>query len=251
MGATDAVRFCHSRAEVTDINNRNSTSDEHPYPEGVTSYNKTRPMQVEEFATERAWWGDEADGFKARKETPQAWKVSLEDIAARNYNLDTVIFRPSAVYGPLDANNRVIQKFIRMAMEGKPLTDGRSKRLIAYHEVGHALVGTLVRWFESYQIAPDIGHVPVSNLYEVFVLFSWVTALFWLYYEDRFARAGRELGSLGAFVMLLAQFAVALRPVCSSSRASKSTSNTRSVSVSAAIIALTLEYRRLAVLLPA
>jgi cell division protease FtsH len=29
-------------------------------------------------------------------------------------------------------------------MEGKPLTDGRSKRLIAYHEVGHALVGTLV-----------------------------------------------------------------------------------------------------------
>jgi len=61
---------------------------EHPYPEGVTSYNKTRPMQVEEFATECAWWGDEADGFKARKETLQAWKVSIEDIAARNYNLD-------------------------------------------------------------------------------------------------------------------------------------------------------------------
>ena len=30
-------------------------------------------------------------------------------------------------------------------MEGQPLTDGRSKRLIAYHEVGHALVGTLVK----------------------------------------------------------------------------------------------------------
>ena len=30
-------------------------------------------------------------------------------------------------------------------MEGRPLTDGRSKRLIAYHEVGHALVGTLVK----------------------------------------------------------------------------------------------------------
>ena len=29
-----------------------------------------------------------ADGFKTRKETPQAWKVSIEDIAARNYNLD-------------------------------------------------------------------------------------------------------------------------------------------------------------------
>ena len=61
---------------------------EHPYPEGVTSYNKTRPMQFEEFASECAWWGDEADGFAARVETPQAWKVSREDIAARNYNLD-------------------------------------------------------------------------------------------------------------------------------------------------------------------
>jgi len=61
---------------------------EHPYPEGVTSYNKTRPMQVEEFATECAWWGVEADGFAARQETSQAWNVGLEEIIDRNYNLD-------------------------------------------------------------------------------------------------------------------------------------------------------------------
>lgn len=61
---------------------------EHPYPTGVTSYNKTRPMQFEEFEAERAWWGNEADGFKARVETPQAWKVSIENIAARDYDLD-------------------------------------------------------------------------------------------------------------------------------------------------------------------
>ncbi len=71
-----------------------------------------------------------------------------------------------------------------------------------------ALVGTLVRWFESHQIAPDIGHIPVSNLYEVFVLFAWLTAAYWLYYEDRFARMGRDLGSLGAFVMLVVSAAV-------------------------------------------
>ena len=39
-----------------------------------------------------------------------------------------------------DAVDRIIA-----GMEGHPLTDGRSKRLIAYHEVGHALVGTLVK----------------------------------------------------------------------------------------------------------
>jgi type I restriction enzyme M protein len=61
---------------------------EHPYPEGVKSYNKTKPMRFEEFQTEIDWWGSEADGFAARVETEQAWKVSMDDIKARNYNLD-------------------------------------------------------------------------------------------------------------------------------------------------------------------
>ncbi|MDF7825508.1 class I SAM-dependent DNA methyltransferase [Pontiellaceae bacterium B12227] len=61
---------------------------EHPYPEGVSSYNKTKPMRFEEFQTEIDWWGAEDDGFKKRKATEQAWKVSIDDIVARNYNLD-------------------------------------------------------------------------------------------------------------------------------------------------------------------
>jgi len=39
-----------------------------------------------------------------------------------------------------DAVDRVVA-----GMEGTALVDGKSKRLIAYHEVGHALVGTLVK----------------------------------------------------------------------------------------------------------
>ncbi|RWO47955.1 MAG: SAM-dependent DNA methyltransferase [Mesorhizobium sp.] len=61
---------------------------EHPYPDGVSSYNKTKPMQFEEFQTERVWWGNEGDGFKSRKFTEQAWKVEAAEIAASNYNLD-------------------------------------------------------------------------------------------------------------------------------------------------------------------
>ena len=61
---------------------------EHPYPEGVKSYNKTKPMKIEEFDVETAWWGKEKGGFKKRVETEQAWKVSLDEIKARNYNLD-------------------------------------------------------------------------------------------------------------------------------------------------------------------
>ncbi|QPL45336.1 SAM-dependent DNA methyltransferase [Halomonas sp. A40-4] len=61
---------------------------EHPYPEGYKNYSKTRPMRVEEFATEIEWWGDEADSFASRQETEQAWKVGIDEIKARNYNLD-------------------------------------------------------------------------------------------------------------------------------------------------------------------
>ncbi len=39
-----------------------------------------------------------------------------------------------------DAVDRVVA-----GMEGTPLVDGKSKRLIAYHEVGHAIVGTLLK----------------------------------------------------------------------------------------------------------
>ncbi|MDA7432434.1 ATP-dependent zinc metalloprotease FtsH [Synechococcus sp. AH-601-N23] len=45
-----------------------------------------------------------------------------------------------------DAVDRIIA-----GMEGRPLTDGRSKRLIAYHEVGHALIGTLVKAHDPVQ----------------------------------------------------------------------------------------------------
>lgn len=45
-------------------------------------------MQFEEFEPERNWWGDEADGFRHRRETERAWKISAKNVAARGYNLD-------------------------------------------------------------------------------------------------------------------------------------------------------------------
>ena len=58
--------------------------------------------------------------------------------------------------------------------------------------------GMLVRWREGHLLGPDIGHIPVSNLYEVFVLFALITALFYLYYERRYATR-----ALGGFVLLV------------------------------------------------
>lgn len=58
--------------------------------------------------------------------------------------------------------------------------------------------GLLVRWREGHLLGPDLGHIPVSNLYEVFVLFALVTSLFYLYYEKRY-----NTRALGGFVMLV------------------------------------------------
>ncbi|WP_287880195.1 c-type cytochrome biogenesis protein CcsB [Aquitalea sp.] len=63
--------------------------------------------------------------------------------------------------------------------------------------------GLFVRWYESYLIGSDVGHIPVSNLYEVFILFSLITALMYLYYEARFATR-----QAGAFVLLVISAAV-------------------------------------------
>jgi type I restriction enzyme M protein len=54
---------------------------EHKLPEGVKAYNKTKPMRLAEFDSEKSWWNK-------RVESEQSWKVSVSEIAKNNYNLD-------------------------------------------------------------------------------------------------------------------------------------------------------------------
>jgi len=64
-------------------------------------------------------------------------------------------------------------------------------------------VGMMVRWYESYLLGADIGHIPVSNLYEVFVLFCLITALFLKFYEQKY-----ETLAISPFVLLVISAAV-------------------------------------------
>ena len=52
-----------------------------PLPEGMKQYTKNRGITHEEFDPIRKWW-------KKRTENDFAWKVSIEEIEKRNYNLD-------------------------------------------------------------------------------------------------------------------------------------------------------------------
>jgi cytochrome c-type biogenesis protein CcsB len=95
--------------------------------------------------------------------------------------------------------------FYWIGVFGKGRADGMeliASRLV-WLAVTMALTGTMVRWYESYLLGADIGHIPVSNLYEVFVLFCWLTATFYLYFEAQY-----QTRTLGAFVMLVVSAAV-------------------------------------------
>lgn len=54
---------------------------EHRLPEGVKSYNKTKPIRIEEFEPIKKW-------MKKKTESEISWKVSIDTIIERGYDLD-------------------------------------------------------------------------------------------------------------------------------------------------------------------
>ena len=80
---------------------------------------------------------------------------------------------------------------------------GKVASALTWSAVLFGFVGLMVRWYESYLIAPDVGHIPISNLYEVFILFCLITALLYLHYEQKL-----NTKQLGGFVLLVINAAV-------------------------------------------
>lgn len=81
---------------------------EHPYPQGAKSYNKSRPMRIEEFEPEKAWWEN-------RVENDFAWKVPVQQIIDNNYNLD--IKNPNIQDPTHIAPAKLLAKYQKVAAE--------------------------------------------------------------------------------------------------------------------------------------
>jgi type I restriction enzyme M protein len=78
---------------------------EHPLPEGYKNYTKTKSVRLEEFELEKEWWNN-------RSENECAWKVTIEQIKNRNYNLD--LKNPSRnnneeAHNPLELINQIVE----------------------------------------------------------------------------------------------------------------------------------------------
>ena len=59
---------------------------EHRVPEGQKAYSMTKPIRLEHLKPCVDWWG--GPERKGRVESDVAWRVTLEDVQARGYNLD-------------------------------------------------------------------------------------------------------------------------------------------------------------------
>lgn len=75
---------------------------EHQYPKGAKSYNKTKPINIKEFDVEKKWWDK-------RVENQFSWKVSIEEIIKRGYNLD--IKNPHQEVDTLESPEVILEKF--------------------------------------------------------------------------------------------------------------------------------------------
>lgn len=87
---------------------------QHLHPVGVKNYNKTKPINIKEFDVEKAWWDN-------RVENDVAWKVSIDEIKERNYNLDIKnpkekvqkeLESSAVILSRLQENNKVVNRLL-------------------------------------------------------------------------------------------------------------------------------------------
>lgn len=81
--ATNLLFFekVHHNNEKADYATKEVWYYEHRLPEGQKAYNKTKPIKESEFEPITAWWNN-------RTESEVAWKVSIDELMARNFDLD-------------------------------------------------------------------------------------------------------------------------------------------------------------------
>lgn len=87
---------------------------EHSLPEGYKAYSKTKPIRIEEFEGVKEWWNN-------RTESETAWKVPIEAIIEKGYDLDVknpnkkveeVTYNRSEIITKIKTNQNLINKLI-------------------------------------------------------------------------------------------------------------------------------------------
>ncbi|PGH71495.1 SAM-dependent methyltransferase [Bacillus thuringiensis] len=98
---------------------------EHQLPEGYKNYTKTKPIRLEEFDAEREWWNN-------REENNFAWKVTIDEVKVRNYNLD--FKKPYSKEDELLSPEEALQKYDRAMQQVQKVKNTLKQELSAILE---------------------------------------------------------------------------------------------------------------------
>ena len=99
----------------------------HPMPGDRKQYSKTRPISIEEFELEKAWWDN-------REENEHAWRVTREAIEARGYNLD--------IKNPYEAEQKRVDPALLLARYEAQVADMQATRTALKEALAAALAQT-------------------------------------------------------------------------------------------------------------
>ncbi len=122
---------------------------EHRVPDGQKAYSMTKPIRFEHLQDCIDWWGGKTR--KGREETPQAWKVTADEVKARGYNLD--IKNPHTVADDHGDPDDLLKK---LKVSEDP--DGESAQPVEEHPRGSPRAVNaerLIAHFERIADAPD------------------------------------------------------------------------------------------------
>lgn len=142
---------------------------EHRLPEGVKAYNKTKPIRLEELDPIKHWWDN-------REESEVAWKVNIDEIKKRDYNLDIrnpntkvedelnpeeTLFNFRAKWSEIDKIADNLQRSLRVTLDNHSNQDVRflTDNLHEYLRVPHAallLRKNILHLAISGQLVPQI-----------------------------------------------------------------------------------------------
>lgn len=95
---------------------------EHKLPVGRKAYSKTKPIDIKEFGPIKEWWDD-------RKESDLCWRVDIETIRDREYDLD--IKNPNSVQKTEDrSSGELIELLERNLKSSSDLLDSLKKDIV-------------------------------------------------------------------------------------------------------------------------
>jgi type I restriction enzyme M protein len=95
---------------------------EHTYPEGYKSYSKTKPIRIEEFDAEKAWWTN-------RTESEHAWRVPIDQVIENGFNLD--IKNPNVAPDELGDPVELLREYERIRAEAAATREALKRELMA------------------------------------------------------------------------------------------------------------------------